>query len=183
MAVWALALSILAAPAAAVEQYTFNTRNAQHTIFDPQTLDSQLANDIICLALNIYHEARGTPYENQLAVALVTRNRAQLLGRSYCDVVWERGFVRATGRWIGQFSWTTRVSSRRLDKPCWDRVQQIAMMVITDHDLPDITNGATHFFESVITPSWSRAASHRRVIGAHTFIRIERYVEVAQSRN
>jgi spore germination cell wall hydrolase CwlJ-like protein len=90
-------------------------------------------------------------------------------------VVWERGFVRRSGRWIGQFSWTNRVSRRRLERPCWDRVQQIAMMVITDHDVPDITQGATHFFESEITPSWSRAATTRLVIGAHTFVHIPAY--------
>ena len=31
---------------------------------------------LLCLALNIYHEARGEPLKGQIAVASVTMNRA-----------------------------------------------------------------------------------------------------------
>ncbi|HIE75488.1 MAG TPA: cell wall hydrolase, partial [Gammaproteobacteria bacterium] len=54
--------------------------------------------EVGCLALNIYHEARGESHDGQVAVAAVTLNRMQ--SASYpdtvCGVVWQPH----------QFSWT-----------------------------------------------------------------------------
>jgi spore germination cell wall hydrolase CwlJ-like protein len=52
---------------------------------------------LMCLSLNVFHEARGEAFQAQLAVAMATLNRAKATGQDLCDVVLEPG----------QFSWTT----------------------------------------------------------------------------
>ena len=54
---------------------------------------------VICLALNIYHEARGEPIEGQRAVASVTLNRTldPRWPSTVCGVVYDPQ----------QFSWTS----------------------------------------------------------------------------
>lgn len=128
---------------------------------------SQVA-DLRCHSLNIYREARGTSYRNQLAVALVVRNRQRASGRSACAVIYEPG----------QFSWTAHRASVPREQDSWIQAQNIALLVMRDQ-VEDITRGATHFHENRLRPSWTRRASHSVRIGAHTFHRI---VEVAEAR-
>ena len=47
--------------------------------------------DIECLAMNIYHVARGVPVVGQIAVAQVTMNRVEhnYFPDTVCTVVWE----------------------------------------------------------------------------------------------
>ena len=44
----------------------------------------------LCLALNVFHEARGEFIPGQYAVALVTLNRAEHDPAKVCDVVFKR---------------------------------------------------------------------------------------------
>lgn len=50
---------------------------------------------LLCLALTIFHEARGEPAIGQKAVATVVLNRARIRDMDVCDVLLEKG----------QFSW------------------------------------------------------------------------------
>src|SRR5579859_77810 len=53
--------------------------------------------DLLCLALNVYREARNQPIEGQLAVAHVTLNRYETSDLpTICDVVFK----------TGNFAWT-----------------------------------------------------------------------------
>lgn len=51
---------------------------------------------MLCMALNVYHEARSEPLAGQAAIALVTMNRVAHSGLDVCQVVYQRK----------QFSWT-----------------------------------------------------------------------------
>ena len=169
---------LYASPAWAVETYNFSTRNAALTVINTERLSQRTIDDLICLSLNIYHESRGTSQQNQMAVALVTRNRHRITGRSYCSVVYERNGTRGSA----QFSWTVHRHTRRLEKPCWDGAQRIAWRVMMDPSVVDITRGATHFHEKNISPTWARNSHSRVTIGAHTFLRVRGYyTEVAQA--
>ena len=180
--VLALGLCMLFSPLEAAELYNFGTRNARITALEASLVSSSTAREIVCLSLNIYHEARGTSRENQLAVALVTRNRARLLGKSFCEVVYERNMVgnRAVGS--PQFSWTTKWHSRNLERSSWDQAQGIAWAIVNQHRVVDITQGATHFYERHLRPDWSRNAASRVTIGAHTFVRLPKYEQLAEAR-
>lgn len=135
---------------------------------DVSGLNPSAQQELRCHSLNIYHEARGTRIDNQVAVAWVVRNRMTRTGQSACAVIYARG----------QFSWTARKSGAPREALSWRRSQELALMVMRD-EIQDVTGGATHFHENQIRPAWSRRAQQRVRIGAHTFLRIE---EVAQAR-
>ena len=63
--------------------------------------------EIECLALNIYHEARGEPTRGRYAVAWVTVNRmhSAAFPDTVCEVVYQSTRNRRTGRRVAQFSW------------------------------------------------------------------------------
>src|SRR3954465_4089119 len=119
---------------------------ADHPVMD---LPPGLRRQVLCTALNVYHEARGSTRHDQIGVALVTRNRALHEQRSYCSVVWEHA----------QFSWT-RYRVRRLiprDGAAGDRALTRAMAVIADPSPTDITRGAHHFYNPrLVRPRWAR---------------------------
>src|SRR5436305_144660 len=66
------------------------------------------ANDLQCLAENIYFEARGEPLEGQYAVAEVTLNRtwSQNFPHTICAVVHESRWDPNRQRFVADFSWT-----------------------------------------------------------------------------
>ena len=112
-----------------------------------------------CLALNVYHEARGEPAEGQLAVAAVTLNRVRdpQFPDSVCAVVWQRG----------QFSWThDGRPDRPYDKGAWEVAKQVAQNAWRGQ-----TNvgRATYFHSTGVNPFW--VSERRRVarVGRHVF--------------
>lgn len=118
-----------------------------------------LQNALMCLALNIYHEARGEPLEGQIAVAMVTMNRADWQTSGICQVVYERN----------QFSWTNRVSRfPPQEHDAWTKAKRVATRVIEGrHD--DITYGATHFHSRAVRPVWRNSLKKTATIGQHVF--------------
>jgi spore germination cell wall hydrolase CwlJ-like protein len=137
---------------------------ADHPVMD---LPPGLRRQVLCTALNVYHEARGSTRRDQISVALVTRNRALHEERSYCSVVWERA----------QFSWT-RYRVRRLiprDDVAWDRALTRAMAVVANPSPTDITRGARHFYNPrLVRPRWARPGKvvAARRIGQHRYVRL-----------
>jgi N-acetylmuramoyl-L-alanine amidase len=120
--------------------------------------------DLVCLALNVYHEARNQPFEGQLAVAHVTLNRLEdsLGSISICDVVYR-------GR---DFSWTTDPAKRRVKSAreaiAWETAQRVARMAIEDRDA-DPVGGSTFFHAASVQPDWAAAFVRVRQIGDHIF--------------
>jgi len=90
------------------------------------------------------------------AVALVTMNRAKQRQKSVCDVVYEPR----------QFSWTVNVTSEMLDNI--NNVRYAVANVMTNN-IKDITNGATHYHASTVTPVWADKMQRVAVIGKHQF--------------
>jgi N-acetylmuramoyl-L-alanine amidase len=84
--------------------------------------------DITCLALNIYHEARGESRAGQYAVANVTMNRTQ--SRHYpdevCQVVFQKNWDRKRQRYVGAFSWTEISSRSDKNSKEWKQALEIA---------------------------------------------------------
>jgi N-acetylmuramoyl-L-alanine amidase len=63
--------------------------------------------DLMCLARNIYYEARGEPFLGKIAVGLVTINRVEdaRFPNDICAVVNQKSLSSASGKWVCQFSW------------------------------------------------------------------------------
>lgn len=129
---------------------------------------------IICLALNIYHEARGEPIEGQKAVAQVTMNRARHNPSRVCDEVFRPG----------QFSWADKltkvdpimrvVNAQDLvptDWPAYWRAKDISRRAI-EGGLPDVVGNADHFYNpDLVTskPYWATVFQFVTKIGGHRF--------------
>lgn len=118
-----------------------------------------IQNALICLALNIYHEARSEPIDGQIAVAMVTMNRANWNTTDVCEVVYESK----------QFSWTHRLTDSTPQEPtAWARAKRLAHRVIEGHH-EDITDGATYFHTRAVRPTWRHSMKKTKTIGAHVF--------------
>ena len=128
---------------------------------------------ILCMALNIYHEARSEMIPGQYAVANVTMNRAGSRDR-VCDTVTQPK----------QFSWTNNLTTRKQgqvvlkregypkDQVAWDRAQRIARVVLKRPDL-DFTNGATHYHATYVAPIWRHGLEKTKKMGTHVFYRMK----------
>jgi spore germination cell wall hydrolase CwlJ-like protein len=125
-----------------------------------------LTSAALCLALNIFFEARDEPFLGQLMVAEVTLNRVE--HRSYpdniCDVVWQRR----------QFSWThDGLSDNPEDYPYLDREAWGEILVLTtrilngEQELPN--NEAIMFHADYVLPYWVDHYEQVGMVGGHIF--------------
>jgi len=80
--------------------------------------------DLVCLAMNIYHEGRGEEMRGQAAIAAVTMNRVRSARYpdTVCAVVWQRK----------QFSWTRAAARHHIidDAQAWARAHRIARLFL-----------------------------------------------------
>lgn len=114
---------------------------------------------VLCLAKNIYFEARGEKYAGKVAVAKVTLNRTQADGfpDSICGVVYQKY----------QFSWTSMPAKRITDKAAWQESLEIARLAVRG-DLGSLSNfSALYFHNNTVRPKWKRRLI--ATIGNHRF--------------
>lgn len=132
---------------------------------------------ILCMALNVFFEARGEPILGQYAVAQVTMNRAEGDPGKVCTEVakphqfsWTGGAIRKgpDGRWTLR---KHAAESKRKDPFAWDVAQRVARMVVTGKMTLDITKGADHYHAVYVKPGWSRALQRTIRVGQHIFYR------------
>lgn len=125
---------------------------------------------LICLALNVYHEARGETFEGKQAVASVTLNRARdaRFPDTVCDVVKQasRNSKRPRGC---AFSWycdgaddTPRNSFQ------WAIALHVAHDAITGA-FEDNTAGALWYHTIATRPIWRTRLTGAKTIGRHIF--------------
>ncbi|MGY2297164.1 cell wall hydrolase [Pseudomonas yamanorum] len=116
---------------------------------------------MLCLALNIYHESRGEPHLGQVAVAMVTMNRASWDADRVCEVVYQPR----------QFSWTPRATHKKpTETKAWTKAQRIASDVLSGK-VEDTTLGATYFHTHRVKPVWRHSFERTTRIGNHIFYR------------
>ena len=116
--------------------------------------------EMLCLAKNIYFEARGEPMRGKIAVAQVTLNRVTHRTEFHSNIC---GVVYAKH----QFSWTME-RHREPRGPAWREAQALAKAVIsgTVH-LPGFK--ALYFHNLTVNPSWNRTKELVARIGNHIF--------------
>ena len=131
-----------------------------------------------CLAQNIYYEARGSNLADRAGVANVVMNRTK--DRRYpatiCEVV-KQGEQDANGnmkRNRCQFSWYCDGKS---DVPgnqdLWIDAQMLAWEMIENNKYRGLTEGATHYHATYVSPRWANDLQLVGRIGAHIFYRWE----------
>lgn len=112
---------------------------------------------ILCAALNLYHEARGESIKGQMAIVLVTRNRAKYDPDKVCKVVFQSK----------QFSWTITMEGLR-DSRDFEKAVHVAALAWQS---VDFTDGSTHYHHVSIRPSWTRGMTRTMQIGNHVLYR------------
>jgi spore germination cell wall hydrolase CwlJ-like protein len=117
--------------------------------------------ELHCLALNVYHEARGEDDAGRLAVAAVTMNRVRsgAFPATVCDVVWQPA----------QFSWT---KDGRPDRPyevgAWREAMEVATRVY-EYGQSSNVGQATFYHHDAVSPSWARVKRVVARVGRHLF--------------
>ena len=126
----------------------------------------------VCLAKNIYFEARGEEIAGQYAVGLVTLNRvrSKRFPNSICNVVYQaRYWNNHPVRNKCHFSWyCDGKSDRPKDKDRWNLAQEIAETLLL-FNIEDITKGATHYHAKEVLPHWANKSKIKIIIGNHIF--------------
>jgi len=128
-----------------------------------------------CLALNIYHEARGESREGRVAVAQVVLNRVRdrRFPNDICTVV-KQGPLPP--RRDCHFSWwCDGRSDRPTDLRAWEESKAIAEDVLAGRDA-DPTGGALWYHADTVAPKWRTALVPAATIGRHEF-----YLPVAEA--
>ena len=127
---------------------------------------TQLDEESRCMAVAVYHEARGETLEGQLAVARVIMNRAASgkYPTSWCGVVkqpWQFSFVNPHS---GQFPSVDEASAS------WQHAVGIVRLA-TANVVPSVSNDVLWYHATYVAPSWGRRLSRAQQIGAHIFYR------------
>jgi len=128
--------------------------------------------DLACLALNVYHEARGEPLAGQYAVAEVTLNRraSRIFPRTVCEVVYQKSWDPIRGRYVGAFSWTELGPLPAPRGEAWRIARQVAEAVYYGRQ-PSAVRGAIFYHATYIQPDWARERQRVAQIGRHVFYR------------
>lgn len=139
------------------------------------------AQEIECLARNMYFEARGEGQAGIDAVGFVTINRvrADRYPNTICDVVYQAR-LDARGNPIRhkcQFSWYCDGRPDTVKEHQFIQLQRRAEFVYINYYLndamKDTTRGSTHYHATRVRPHWSRHQNYQEVasIGDHVFYR------------
>tara|TARA_R110002110_G_scaffold193014_1_gene401459 strand:+ start:38 stop:496 length:459 start_codon:yes stop_codon:yes gene_type:complete len=132
------------------------------------------ADEVECLALNIYHEARNQPTAGKLAVAQVTLNRVKhdRFPNTICGVVYQGYYANnAPIKNKCQFSWWCDGKS---DKPkelqSWNYALMLARHMHEGiFDNIDVVKDATHYHAVYVKPYWTKEKKKVKVIADHIF--------------
>ncbi len=154
-------------------------------------LSTEMFEQELCMAKNIYHEARSDNVAGMYAVADVVLNRVQdsRYPNTVCDVVYQ-GPVRESWktkndpdlpddqriyypkRHMCQFSWYCDGKSDDVhDETAWALSQEIAYKIMNDRKHRGITEGSTHYHATYVNPKWSKELTTVGRIGSHIFYR------------
>ena len=129
--------------------------------------------ELVCLALNDYWEARSESLAGRVAVAKVVLNRAmdRRFPKNLCKVVKENHVRDVLHRC--QFSW---YCDAKADTPYeheeWRTSLRIAVAVLQkDAAIADPTGGALWYHADFTKPAWSSGYETTTIIGRHIFYR------------
>ena len=149
-----------------------------------QPLPEDLKSEAVeCLALNMYHEARGQGTAGELAVTTVVMNRVNdpRFPNTICEVIkqgptrasWKDPKIRFPIKNRCQFSWycdgKSDVPHNKVD---YQYFLELSTAILS-YELPflDITDGATFYHADYVMPSWAKTKTRTIEIEDHIFYR------------
>ena len=119
-----------------------------------------------CIAVAVYHEARGESLEGQLAVARVIMNRAASgkYPSTWCGTVkqpWQFSFVNPR---TGQYPAVNEASA------AWRKALGITRLAVSNA-VPTLSTDVLWYHADYVAPSWGRRLTRVEKIGTHIFYR------------
>ena len=131
--------------------------------------------EVLCLAKNIYFEARGESEKGQLAVGHVVMNRVKnpKFPSSVCKVIHqggERHLYRCQFSW-----WCDGQSDNPRNVASWNNSIRIARVIYLGNS-NDPTEGALWYHSDYVSPYWKTAFLRGPKIGTHIFYKDTRRV-------
>ena len=129
--------------------------------------------ELVCLALNDYYEARSESLAGRIAVARVVLNRAmdQRFPGNLCDIIKQTSFQGENKRC--QFSWFCEGKPDAMaEMDQWRLSLKIAAAVLQkDCAIPDPTGGALWYHADFTRPAWAVGYESTTIIGNQVFYR------------
>ena len=130
--------------------------------------------ELVCLALNDYWEARSEVISGRLAVGRVVLNRAMdsRFPANLCDVIKQSKIASTNGKLVCQFSWVCEGKTEVADSKEWrDSIKIAVALTQKDASLPDPTGGALWYHADFTRPTWAAGFESTTIIGTHVFYR------------
>ena len=129
--------------------------------------------NIKCLAMNVYHEARGEPTLGQYAVAVVTMNRvnSNRYPDDVCRVVYQSAWSSDYQRYVAAFSWTLdQQEDIPANSTAWNKAFEIAEEVYQqEHARAIKVKDALFYHADYVKPRWAAKKLRVAKIGRHIF--------------
>jgi len=137
-----------------------------YALVDRFSAGAPLEEQAHCIAIAVYHEARGESLEGQLAVARVIMNRAASgkYPSSWCAVVkqpWQFSFVNPRS---GLYPMVDEASS------AWRKALGVTRLAI-NNAVPSVGQDVLWYHATYVAPSWGRRLTFAQKIGTHIFYR------------
>lgn len=141
-------------------------------------LTQEAKRQVLCLANNIYFEARSESIKGQIAVAFVTLNRvhSDLFPDTICDV------VKQKTKTVCQFSWYCETRPKRqytkhvltgAGSQLYNETIELATFIYANHErLTDPSQGSLFYHADYVSPGWGKRMDKVAVIGTHIFYRL-----------
>ena len=138
-------------------------------------IETEYQQQLSCLSLNIYHEARSESKLGQEAVGLVTMNRVydSRYPDTVCDVVYQ-SHVDSKGRPKRnqcQFSWYCDGKSDKIhDIVAYNEIEELSASILESYGIErDITDGAVMYHASYVKPYWASSYERTSRVDSHIF--------------
>ena len=138
---------------------------------------------LVCLAMNVYFEARSEPLAGQIGVTQVVMNRVfdKRYPNTACEVIkqgptrpsWKDRTISYPVKNRCQFSWYCDGKADVItDEKAWNTALAVAHGVY-NNNVHDQVNGATHYHAYYVKPGWASQKTPTAYIGDHLFYRWE----------
>jgi hypothetical protein len=137
-----------------------------NALVDRYSAGAPLNEEANCMAVAVYHEARGETLAGQLAVARVIMNRAASgkYPTTWCGVVkqpWQFSFVNPR---------TGTLPSVDQASDAWHKALGITRLAMANA-VPSLPTDCLWYHADYVSPSWGRRLTRVEKIGAHIFYR------------
>ncbi len=161
-------IASLGAMAAEVEGMVtaFKTFDIHEARLDDMPLETA-GDEAACLAEALYFEARGEPILGQIAVAEVILNRVD--SRKYPDTICGVISQGEHRRNACQFSFRCDGQPEEFhEENAYERVAKLGQLMLAGRER-SVTDGATHYHSTAVSPRWSRKLTKTAKVGSHIF--------------